>query len=65
MRTFKKLATGLALAAIIALALNASSGAAYAKLKTGGSSTILFGTGGITIDLSTPTDFHVGGVTWE
>ncbi len=65
MHTFRRIVTGLVFAATIALALNASSGDALAKAKSGGGNAMLLG--GITIDLdhTTPTDFHVGGVTWE
>ena len=66
MNTLKRIVTGLVFAATVALALNVSSGDAYAKMKSGGGSSILHGTGGITVDLTTPTEaFHVLGVTWE
>ena len=67
MNTLKKIVTGLVFAATVALALTATGGDAYAKVK-GGGVVVNHGTGEITIilDVTTPTEaFHVLGVTWE
>ncbi len=68
MNTMKRIVTGLVLAATVALALVATGGDAYAKVKGGGGVVVNHGTGGITIilDVTAPTEsFHVLGVTWE
>ena len=66
MKTLTKIATGVLFAATIAFALNISGGDAYAKSRSSAGSTMVLGTGGIVIDLSTSTDpFGVLGITWE
>ena len=68
MNTMKRIVTGLVFAATIALALVATGGDAYAKVKGGGGAVVDHGSGVITIilDVTTPTEaFHVLGVTWE
>lgn len=68
MNTMKRTVTGLVFAATVALALVATGGDAYAKVKGGGGPVVNQGSGVITIilDVTAPTEaFQVLGVTWE
>ena len=66
MKNTKRIVTGLAFAATLALSAMASGGDAYARVKGGGSQTHTSG-GIITITLPTPAaePFQVLGITWE
>ena len=65
MKNTKRIVTGLAFAATLALSLLAGGGDAYARTKGGGGQT--HNSGGITITLPTPAaeTFREVGITWE
>jgi hypothetical protein len=67
MKNTKKIVTGLAFAATLALSLMASGGDAYARVKSGGGNVSTSGGGTITFSFPTPATeiFEVLGITWE
>ena len=67
MKNTKRIVTGLAFAATLALSLMASGGDAYARVKGGGGQTSNSSGGTITFTSPTPMTevFEVLGITWE
>lgn len=66
MENMKRAITGIAFVAVLALGLIANGGDAYAKSKSGGGNTAVFGGTTITITVDPSNDEILPlGITWE
>ena len=65
MRTLKRLVVGITFGAMLATMLLATGGDAYAKSRSGGSTTVTNGTGPVSTPPANDGLFEALGVTWE